>query len=131
MNTKNWGPPMWESMFFVAYAYEFNKTPKNIKDSFYISYYENIGNVLPCRACRESYKVFYDCLDINKFIHKKNGLLKFVYLLKDLVNKKLITQKINSIKCSKDLPEIYRFIEKTTSPPFEKVLARYSKFVAK
>ena len=133
MNSTVWGEHLWTSMFFVAYGYQFNKTPRSIKDPQYISFFKSIGNVLPCRACRESYHVFFTSLNIDMYIHRKHGLLNFVYHLKDLVNKKLISQKIREFgePGKKSIRDLENFIRKKTSPPFEIVLAYYSNFIAK
>lgn len=134
MNSSIWGDHLWKSMFFIAYGYQFNKTARSIKDPQYVSFFKSIGNVMPCKACRESYNDFFTLLDIDKYIHAKHGLLKFVYNLKDMVNRKLISQKITefqTIGTKKNLKDLENFINKKTSPPFEVVLAYYSNFIAK
>ncbi len=99
MNTTAFGPPGWRFMFFVAFGYDLNETPKNIKNIHYKKFFKSIGNVLCCKYCRASYSIFYDKLNINDyFLLPEYGLVKFVYDLKELVNNKLRKQERKALK---------------------------------
>lgn len=56
MITKIWGPPTWESMHSFSFGYPMEPTEEHKKN--YKAYYTLIGDVLPCKYCRESYKKF-------------------------------------------------------------------------
>ncbi|KAJ3170014.1 hypothetical protein HDU87_000480 [Geranomyces variabilis] len=141
MNTLKWGNVLWESLFFIAAGYDVNETDKKIKDPKYKNYFKSIGDVLPCRYCRESYEVFYDSMDIQAYLDMPScGLIRFVYDMKNLVNAKLVAQekklldeeyaKILDGK-SPDDPAVVRAMQDAkaricytkAAPPFEDVVA--------
>lgn len=105
MNTSAWGPPGWEFLFFVAAGYDVNETPKETKDEQYKAFFQSVGDVLPCRYCRESYVKFFDYLDIDKYMEVPScGLMKYVYDMKNLVNAKLIKQE--DLKLRKEVQKL-------------------------
>lgn len=111
MQTSKWGPPFNEALLYVAAGYDLNEAPKYQKDQQYKMFFESLGDILPCRYCRESYKVFYKALDINKYLNMPScGLIRFVYDLRNLVNDKLIKQE------EKALHEEYQKLLQTKSP---------------
>jgi len=100
MNTSFWGKNTWTSLFSIAMGYDLNTESKRIKNAKYKQYFQSVGDVLPCRYCRDSYVVFYNQLNIDKYLNskKKNMLMKFVYDLKELVNEKLRKQEVSHLK---------------------------------
>ncbi len=141
MNTSAWSPPSWRSLFFIAAGYDVNETDKKIKDPKYKNYFRSIGDVLPCRYCRESYEKFFDSMDIQAYMDMPScGLIRFVYDMKNLVNAKLVGQerklldeeyaKILDGKSPND-PEVIRAMQEAktricytkAAPPFEDVVA--------
>lgn len=141
MNTSAFGKIFWGSMFFAAAGYDVNETPKSVKDPKYKQYFRSIGDVLPCRYCRDSYEKFYDSMDIQKYMDMPScGLIRFVYDLKNMVNAKLVTQENQALdKEYKKLLETYsptdpavasamkaakeRICYTKPAPPFENVVA--------
>lgn len=112
--TKIWGPPMWESIFCVAFGYPTNPTEED--KIGYKKYFESLGCVLPCPFCRNSYCKFIEPngeleLTDDVFI-SRDTLTYWVYKLRNRVNKKLgvdygvsfeqVKEKYNSYraKCS-------------------------------
>jgi hypothetical protein len=119
MDTKEWGPRMWYAMFVVASNYPLEIDNKNKAHVFKMKkhkeFFENFQYILPCKYCRRSYKEFIKELPIKKFLISRTGLMYWVYLIKDKVNKKLIQQeKMNPGK-----------FKTTPSPPFEQVCKFY------
>lgn len=111
MNTTAFGPPSWRMMGFVAAGFDMNDTPVELKKRQYATFFRSLGDVLSCRYCRESYKVFFDSLDIDKYMELPNyGLLRFCYDLKNLVNNKLVKQEEKALK------EEFKKLSKTLSP---------------
>lgn len=99
MNSSAWGPSGWKFMFYIAMGYDFNETPKEEKDLQYKAYFKSMGDVLCCKYCRQSYSKFYESLNIDKYLQIPNcGLVRFVYDLKELVNKKLRDQEKDALK---------------------------------
>ncbi len=98
-------------MFLIAAGYDVNETDKKIKDPKYKRYMKSMGDVLPCRYCRESYEKFYDSMDIQRYLDMPAcGLIRFVYDMKNLVNAKLVAQE------NKQLDEEYAKLIETKSP---------------
>ena len=56
MQTRVWGPAGWVFLHCIAQNYPQEPTPEQKKD--YQSFFRLVGNVLPCRYCRESYQEF-------------------------------------------------------------------------
>jgi hypothetical protein len=123
MDSKSFGPALWHSMFVIACNYPEKINLENRLDVAKVKYnkdfFVNLGNVIPCIYCRRSYKVFLKQLNINKYLHSRQALLYFVYLLKDLVNKKLNAQLDKSDKT-----------KRKKSPPFVEVCQYYEQFRA-
>ena len=51
--TKIWGPPLWESLHCITFAFPSN--PTNEEKQHYLAFFKSLGNVLPCSLCRSSY----------------------------------------------------------------------------
>jgi len=91
--TKIWGPHFWEVLHFVSFGYPIEPTKQNKKD--YKAFYLAIGNVLPCKYCRESYCKFITDKDDtrNKLtdadLKNRDSLTKWVYKLHERVNEKI------------------------------------------
>ncbi|KAJ3352321.1 hypothetical protein GGF32_003809 [Allomyces javanicus] len=98
MDTTKWGPPTWDTLFFVAYGFDLNPAPKADKIKQYKAFFKALGNVLPCAYCRQSYAKFLGELDMDKYVHKKHGLFEFVYHLRNKVNSKLCRQETEALQ---------------------------------
>lgn len=141
MNSSVWGPDMHRALFFIAAGYDLNETPKHIKDQQYANFFQTVGDVLPCRYCRDSYRGFFEQLNISRYMQMPScGLIKFYYDLRTLINRKLWTQEDKALKNAFeelqrtmpiDHPDFWaRFREKAQKicytkppPPFENVVA--------
>ena len=87
--TKIWGPSGWEFLHSVTFGYPINPTEEqkiNYKNFFY-----NIGEVLPCKFCRNSYKDFInnEIILTDKDLENRESLTKWFFNLHNRVNKKL------------------------------------------
>ena len=62
MMTKVWGPPGWLFLHCVAFGYPVKVSKwdysDNLKRMEYRNFFKNVGKILPCRYCRESYDKF-------------------------------------------------------------------------
>jgi len=125
MLVKTWGPAGW--VFLHCIAQNYPQQPSASQKKYYISFFKDIGNVLPCRYCRESYQQFIKegSTKLTKTVMKnRQTLSKWLYDIHNKVNKKLevksenvpsfeeVTQKYESFRsrCSNKSPDI---IEKT------------------
>ncbi len=88
--TKIWGGPGWTFNHSVTFGYPINPTESDkIK---YKKYFISLGDVLPCRYCRESYNKFISTGDTaltDSILNSRDSLTKWFYEVHQAVNKKL------------------------------------------
>ena len=156
MNTKVWGPRLWDFLFISVlgrYPVKIDKTNKEhceLRDH-YKSLFTLLQFILPCVYCRNSYIKFLNELNLEKYLSGRIQLMYFIYSLKDKVNKKLQKQELLNYNKTKQKLKIYynngritkeeyykmlkRCAQKTfyviPSPPFKDVLDKYEKYRAK
>lgn len=53
MQTNIWGPPMWFSIHLMSFNYPVQ--PTEADQNAYATWLQALGNVLPCRHCRENF----------------------------------------------------------------------------
>lgn len=88
--TKIWGPSMWVALHSIAFGYPIQ--PSDEKKAKYKLIFENLGYVLPCRYCCESYGEFIktgDTLLNDSVFETRDTLTRWIYNLHNRVNKKL------------------------------------------
>src|SRR5579885_2051328 len=87
--TAVWGPAIWDSSFFIAFDYPLN--PNDEEKENYFNHFSNLGNVLPCKFCRQSYLEFLKTtnpLTIND-MESRHTLIKWLFEMRKTINKKL------------------------------------------
>lgn len=93
MMTKVWGPPGWLFLHCITFGYPFKineMNPEHLeKRNFYKNFFFNLGKVLPCKYCRESYDKYYQELPIDNFLNTRKDLCLWLYLIHNKVNDKL------------------------------------------
>jgi len=141
MNTKIWGPKLWDFLFisilgaFPVKIDKYNNDHIKIKKHFK-KMLLSLEYTLPCVYCRDSYKVFIKKHNIKPFLKSRLLLLYWLYRLKDMVNKKLINQENKKfLELSKnftnknELSLLRKEIFYTKpSPSFISVLLHYEQF---
>lgn len=90
MNTSKWGPPLWTFLHSVT----FNYNPTSENNIYIYNLFENLKYTLPCKYCRESYKIFFEYINIKLFLDDKMGLTYWLYIVHNLVNLKLSKKTI-------------------------------------
>lgn len=116
MMTKVWGPPGWLFLHCVSFGYPYainhsNPAHKN-KKLHYGEFFNNVGNILPCKYCRESYIDFIKENPVENNLDTREQLCKWLYDIHNKVNHKL------------GVPDC-------KIPSFEEVKVEYEKFRAK
>jgi len=90
MQTKIWGPAGWIFLHSIAQNYPWKPTQE--QQNYYFNFFKLVGNVLPCRYCRESYQEFIEqpgtVLSMDTMKNRKN-LVTWFYKIHNKVNKKL------------------------------------------
>lgn len=150
MNTKFWGPAGWRFLFtsiLGGYPVKIDrKNPEHLKTrSYYKKMLTSLGYTMPCIFCRESFKKFILDINIDDFLSGRIELMYWLYIIKDMVNKKLIKQERKCYNAEKkrlkklykersiSATEYYTMIDKfkkensytIPTPPFETVLEEY------
>jgi len=90
MITKIWGPGCWISNHCITFGYPTNPTENDKKN--YIDFFRLLGDVLPCKYCRDSYKQFINEDDTKltmDVMENRDKLTKWFYDIHNKVNQKL------------------------------------------
>lgn len=88
MDTKKWGPSGWVFLHAIAENYD-----PDIHDAqTFKRFFTDVGGVLPCIHCRNSYQEFSQELLIDPYLKSTGGLAEWMYLIHNKVNKKLRDQ---------------------------------------
>lgn len=145
--TKKWGKPAWDTFFSMilgSYPYKLdrqNKEHLKIEKAF-ISLFNNLKWTLPCNFCKKSYCSFYNKIPIKNYTSGRIELMFWLYLIKNEVNSKLLTQekdKLKELKGKCKLGEITKkeysimkakVFKTKKSPSFITVLDKYEKIRA-
>ena len=99
MSTRNWGPAAWKFLFTCImgrYPIKLDKKNKDhitIKNEFKHLLTNGLKTILPCVYCRNSFKDFLKEIPIEPYLIGRIELMYWLYLMKDLVNIKLINQE--------------------------------------
>ena len=133
MQTRVWGPAGW--VFLHCIAQNYPQEPTNEQKENYKSFFRLVGQVLPCRYCRESYQDFINQsgTQLNDSVMKnRHTFSKWLYDIHNKINKKLgfkdcvsfkqVTDKYESFrsKCSKSpANQEIKVIKGCTNPPKE------------
>jgi hypothetical protein len=97
LRTTHWGPPFWIMIHTIARLWD-------SKSLFVPDRWKKIFNLLPCHHCRSCSDTFWDEYP-HILAHDYNR--KFIYLLHEHVNMKLMKQEIHSTN-GKKLDDVYR-----------------------
>jgi len=148
INTTYWGPHAW-AFFFSSIAGSYPiKVDRSNKDHMktvrgYKTMLKSLQFTLPCVFCRHSFSGFLKELPMEEYEHSRKSMMKWLYLVHDRVNKKLMKQERECLEAEKKkllakkltssqqaiaFKKLKSDILKTkSSPPFERVLAMYEK----
>lgn len=88
--TKIWGGPGWTFNHSVTFGYPIEPTDEQKQQ--YRDYFVSLGNVLPCKYCRESYKKFISTGETaltDEALTNRESLTKWFYRVHEAVNNKL------------------------------------------
>ena len=95
MMTKVWGPPGWFFLHTVSFGCpvspsDFDKEndlPEGTTKQNYETFFRNVGNILPCRYCRDSYKEFLT--ELPPDASSRDSLVKWLWEIHNKVSNKL------------------------------------------
>jgi len=97
MNVNNWGPGGWTFNHNITFNYPEEPTPEDkIK---YKNYFTILGEMLPCKYCRDSYKIYIKYMPIDNFLDSREGLSYWFYRMHNLVNFKVFKDCVSFKDC--------------------------------
>lgn len=110
MMTKVWGPTGWLFLHCVTFGYPYAINDDNpdhkYKKLYYKEFFTRVGDVLPCKYCRESYKIYIKKLPIDKYLNTRRDLCKWLYKIHNKINYKLGVPD-NQIPSFKEIQAFY------------------------
>lgn len=107
--TKIWGPALWTGLHCITFGYPINPTDEQKEN--YKQFFVSLGDVLPCKYCRISYKEYLEEDDTKlneKALKDRESLTKWLYKLHNKVNNKLGIDYGVDFDCIKKKYESYR-----------------------
>jgi hypothetical protein len=92
-NPDVFGPPFWFVMHIVAHNFPVDHRATPATSRKYMRFYRSIGDVLPCRKCREHYRMHLKgatCREISLENFKdRDSIIRWVHGLHNCVNRHL------------------------------------------
>lgn len=132
LSTKHWGPHGWYFLFScIMGGYPViidvkNKEHIQIKKAFK-NMLRSLMYTMPCSFCTKSFRVFYKELPIEPFMSSRIDMMYWLYLIRDRVNKKLMTQELECYNNEKKQLEKLFKDNKITKSKLKKELAKKRK----
>lgn len=96
VNSKHFGPPMWQSLSYIALGFDANPMPMKDKIQKYKIHFESYAFVLPCIHCRTSFQKYTKSRPFESYVNRSDKpfqALRWVYDIHEDVNQKLRTQE--------------------------------------
>jgi hypothetical protein len=93
MDPAFWGKHTWLYLHTLTFNYPLNPTIED-KQRYY-THFKNLGDMLPCPSCAESYKIYFKYIPINEYLDDIYGITFWLYIIHYLVNKKLSKKNIS------------------------------------
>ena len=93
MDTLFWGPDCWKLLHNITQNYPIN--PTNYNKQKYKIFFNSIHSIYLCIRCRISFKIFIKELPIDNCLDTKIPLCKWLYLIHNKVNNKLLNEGQN------------------------------------
>tara|TARA_B100001094_G_C18177830_1_gene798953 strand:- start:1752 stop:2282 length:531 start_codon:yes stop_codon:yes gene_type:complete len=107
MMTYIWGPPLWHFLHTMSFNYPVNPTDKD--KEYYRNFIKSMGKILPCKYCRDNYKINLKNVPINQTALKnRENFSKWMFNFHNEINKQLkkpIHKNYNEVR---DLYETFR-----------------------
>lgn len=86
--------PGWDFIYSVAFTYpEARKNVSFDKMQHYITFFQSLGNVMPCMKYRTLYNKYYVLMPINDYINCGTDLTKWLYEINCKINGELLKKE--------------------------------------
>ena len=95
--TKVWGPAGWLFLHCISFGYPENPQTYDLEHGHpvgstrvaYRRFFQELGNVFPCRYCRDSYKDFVRDDPVDPHLGSRDELVTWFWRIHNRVNEKL------------------------------------------
>lgn len=84
MDPKIWGPGAW--LFLHSITLNYPNSPTQVEKKIYSDFFNLLGQVLPCSACREHYHKNNNNLPVQFNLDSKEALVKWLVEIHNKVN---------------------------------------------
>lgn len=92
-NPKVWGPVLWKELHTITFKYPVKIDNNNPKDKEIREkvrrLFLDLRSTIPCKRCRDSYKIFIKQLPIDPYLGSREDLSYWLYKIHNKVNAKL------------------------------------------
>ena len=135
MDPAFWGKSTWLYLHTLTFNYPLKPTEEDrIK---YYNHFKQLGDMLPCPSCAESYKIYFKYIPINYYLDDIYGITYWLYIIHYLVNRKLSKKNSSfyevvtlyythkSTKCTSNKPSLEG---KCTAAPSEELTPSIDKY---
>ena len=82
MNVNEWGPGGWVFLHTTTFNYPLN--PCEEDKQLIKKFFDSVKNILPCKYCRDSFKIYTKYIPVDSFLDDREGL---TYLLSNIESK--------------------------------------------
>ena len=89
-----WGPSAWDFLYCIAFSYPNKPTRQEKKDM--LNFLTNMGNILPCLACRSNYNKNITKNPIKKALVSKRTLILYIMKMKNEIARKKRRKKLDT-----------------------------------
>ena len=97
LRTAAWGPPGWMFLHCITFGYPVNPREFDRKNGLrsgttekrYIKFFKALGDVLPCKHCRNNYKKNIKQRPIEKNVKSRDDITRWLYGIHNMVNRHL------------------------------------------
>ena len=98
MNPDFWGKSAWRFLHSITFNYGDEKgIPTKKEKTIYKAYFNLLPYILPCDTCKESFLCLVKENPIDKHLKTRETLIKWLYILHNKVNKKLVKPEESEI----------------------------------
>lgn len=80
-----WGPAAWHFLRCIAFNYPLEPTKHDVKH--YHQFLKSLGNVLPCRMCRENFQVHFARLAKPECFTSRRKFARLVFALENAIKR--------------------------------------------
>jgi len=87
MNPKFWGPHAW--IFLHSITFNYPKEPTENDKKIYVSFFKDLGNIIPCEKCAYHYRRHLEEYPIEEALETRETMVQWLISIHNEVNKEL------------------------------------------